>query len=220
MWTTARSVLMHLCLFWAAVMSAPCHAQEAAPAGLTAGSVLVRGRLIGMIPYDQHSQIAVIGGKIDAAPMVLPDADLSYFITDHVALSGETGALKTSITARDTLIGRLPIGSVWSVPLMATAQYHFSPESRFNPYVGAGVYASFYFGEHPAGGYVPKFSVSPEVGTMLQAGFDYHIAGNWYANLDFRQIFLPTQSIRNGSLGGAKVGLDVAVIGAGIGYRF
>lgn len=220
MWTTARAWTTLLVLVSALTAGTPGRAQEVAPTGLAAGSFLARGRVIGMIPYDQHSQIDIIGGRIDSQPMVLPDADLTYFFTDHLAVSGEIGVLKTSIVGRDTLIGKLPIGSVWSVPLMATAQYHVDAASRLDPYVGAGVYSSFYFGEHPAGGYVTNFKVSPDVGALLQAGFDYHLSGNWYANVDFRQIFLPTQTIRNGSLGGAKVSLDVAIIGVGLGYRF
>ena len=198
----------------------PCRAQIFAPGGLGAGDVLVRGRIIGMIPYDQHSRIDIVGGHIDTKSMVLPDVDVSYFITDHIALDGETGILRTKIEARDTLVGRLPIAETWSVPVSLAAQYHFAPGGLLNPYVGAGINANFFFGERPAGGYVTAVKISPQTGVLLEAGLDYRLSDHWFANVEARQIFFPAHTLRNGDLGGAKVSLDTLILGAGIGYRF
>ena len=59
----------------------------------------------------------------------------------------------------------------------------------------------------------------PQLGPMIQAGFDYHLGGRWYANMDVKQVFLPTQVSRVGPVG-ATVKLDMVMVGAGLGYRF
>ena len=65
-------------------------------------------------------------------------------------------------------------------------------------------------------------SFSNGVGPALQVGFDYNISGHWFANVDFKQIFLGATATIGTSLGTikAKTGLDPAVLGAGVGYRF
>lgn len=217
---TQTRLLSVLLLGFVGCWAAPGRAEDLGPGGLVAGSFLVRGRIIGMVPYDQHSHIDVVGGRIDSTPMVLPDLDFTYFLTDHIAVDGEAGLLRTKIEAQDTMIGRLPIGRTWAAPLVLAAQYHFDPAALINPYVGAGASTSFFFGEQAAGGYVTQFKVSPQTGLLLQAGFDYRLTDNWYANVDIRQIFYPAHTIRNGNLGGARVSLDTVIMGAGIGYRF
>lgn len=200
----------------------PSHAQEAVSPdlGLHAGVLLLQGRIAGILPYNQHTTLDVIGGQIDAPAQVLPDFDVTYFLTDHLAISGEAGVLRTKIIATGTLIGTLPIGKVWTASLVTAVQWHFLPREQINPYVGAGASASWYFGEQPAGGYVTHFTVDPQVAPMIQAGVDYHLTGNWYGNFDIKQTFVPVHKISSGNGAGAKISLDVLVIGAGIGYRF
>jgi outer membrane protein len=152
--------------------------------------------------------------------MVLPDGDLTYFLTDHWAVAAEAGILRMRIAAEKTLIGDLDIGHVWSMPVLATAQYHFLPEERLNPYLGAGVYASWFFGETPAGGLVTSLKVPPLYGTILVAGLDYQLGGRWYANAEIKQIFLAEQTYQNASGTGARVSMNVLIAGVGIGYKF
>ena len=61
-------------------------------------------------------------------------------------------------------------------------------------------------------------------GVALQAGFDYHLSGNWFLNFDFKQLFLATEAHVTTDLDHLRVGtnvtLDPILVGAGIGYRF
>ena len=65
-----------------------------------------------------------------------------------------------------------------------------------------------------------KWGLSNGVGPAIQAGFDYNVAGNWFLNVDVKQIFLDTTARINGGAIIAKTSLNPTVVGAGIGYRF
>jgi outer membrane protein len=210
-----------LSLILGGLAAAPsCFAQSPDSGGLTAGTILLRGRVIGIFPEDRNSTITPIGGQIKVDDTASPEVDLSYFVTDHIAVEGETGILHTTLSAQNTALGDIDIGKVWSVPITLVAQYHLLPHARFNPYFGAGMDVSTYFGEQAAGGLVQNFTVDTQVGAVLEAGADYQIAGRWYGNIDVKQLFLGAQAhIDNGEVD-AKNDLDPLVVGLGIGCRF
>ena len=202
------------------ITSVPVLAQAADNDGLTAGSLLLRGRVIGIFPEDSDSTITPIGGTIHVESTVSPEVDLSYFVTDHIAIEGEAGVLHSSLSANNTAFGDVSIGKVWSAPFDLTLQYHLLPHSRFNPYLGAGLNVTSYFGEQAAGGLVQNFSVDPAVGAVLEIGADYEIAGRWYGNLDVKQLLLGAHAhINNGEVD-AKDNLNPVIVAAGIGYHF
>ncbi len=216
-----RALAAALCLFGLPV---PCRAADsaadtAAAGGLTAGNLLVRGRVIGSIPVGQSSHVAPIGGRVITPARPLPDLDLTYFPSDHFAVAGQVGVVSTRTSIRGSFIGDLPIGSTWSLSATGAVQFHFRPGDPFNPYLGAGAGYTHPIAYEPAKPLVTAMKADPQLGPMLQAGFDYHLAGNWYANMEIKKIFLPPQVSRIGA-GTATVRLDLLIVGAGIGYRF
>lgn len=210
--------------FGAFAPSAPGRAADAAPeagpaGGLTAGSILVRARAIGLIPVNQHSRIDLVGGRVVTPVRLLPDLDVTYFLSDHVALSGQVGVMATRTSLHGSRVGTLPIGRTWSFAATGTVQVHALPDAAFNPYVGVGAAYTHPLAYEPARPFVTAMKADPQVGPVIQAGFDYHLGGNWYANVEVKQIFLPTQVSRIGPVG-ARVKLDMLIVGAGLGYRF
>ncbi|KQQ12016.1 hypothetical protein ASF53_15230 [Methylobacterium sp. Leaf123] len=204
--------------------SAPSQAAEPAAnpvsdGGLTAGSLLVRGRVVGAIPVGQFSRVEPIGGRVITPARALPDLDATYFLSDHFALAGQVGVVSTRTSIRGSLIGDLPIGSTWSLALTGAVQFHFLPHGAFNPYIGAGAGYTHPLAYEPAKPLITEMKAHPQLGPMLQAGFDYHLGGDWYANMEIKKIFLPPQVARIGA-GSATVRFDMLIIGAGIGYRF
>ncbi|GJD84736.1 OmpW/AlkL family protein [Methylobacterium haplocladii] len=187
-------------------------------AGLQAGDWLVRGRLSGSIPTQRRSHIDLIGGKIDTPAAILPDFDVSYFLTDHVAIEGQAGAVRTRPAIRNSLVGDIAIGSIWNAAAMGIVQYHFLPIARLNPYLGVGVAATTPLAIEPARG-IPDFKLKSQASPVLQAGFDYRITGNWFANAMVKYVFLPRSAYE---LGGVKVTaeMNMLIVGAGLGYRF
>lgn len=193
---------------------------EAAESESYAGTFLVRLRAIGVIPAER-STVSVIGGKVDASNSVVPEVDLSYFFTDNIAI--ELIAAVTKHTARDegSSVGAVPLGSTWLLPPTLTAQYHFLPNEKFNPYIGAGVnYTTMFSVKKPSAGPVTAIHYGDSLGPALQAGVDYALGGRWSLNFDLKKIWIKSNvSINNGAIR-AAVHLDPWIIGTGVGYRF
>lgn len=191
-----------------------------APVGKQAGTFMLRLRTLGVLPEDSTSSVSVIGGHVGASNSVIPEADLSYFLTDNIAIEAIAGVTHHGITATGTALGTVDVGSVWLLPPTVTVQYHFMPTERFSPYIGAGVNVTWFFDSKPISPAVSRFSIGPQLGAALEVGADYNISGHWFLNADMKQIFLNADAHLNGGAIKAHVALDPMLIGAGIGYRF
>jgi len=207
------------CLF---ALAAPALHAADDPSSFNAGDIMIRARVIDVDP-DVSSSISVVRGKAHASNNVVPEVDASYFFTPN--LSAELIAAVTYHTVKDvgSVAGTLPLGSVRLLPPTLTAQWHFLPQSTINPYVGAGINYTFFYGVK--GSTLPIITsthYSDNVGAALQAGADIHLAGNWYANVDVKKLFLETDVTLGTAVGQvkAKVNLDPWIMGAGVAYKF
>ena len=211
-----------LSMVWAMAASAPAsHAQTAAdPLGLTAGSFLLRGRLVGILPDNSDNTVSRIGGHIEVSNSITPEVDLSYFLTNHFALEGEAGVTRNSLTAEKTALGTVDVGKVWGAPVLALLQYHLLPHARWSPYAGVGVAFLRYFDAQPGGGLVRQLSVRSETGAVFQGGIDVRITDRWYGNLDIKKLLVSSfASVNDGAIT-ASGHISPIIVGFGIGYRF
>lgn len=195
------------------------------PVGKEAGAFMMRARAIGVIPLNSSSSISVIGGKVDVSNTAAPELDFSYFLTDNIALELIAATTQHNIYAKGSALssGSYYVGNTWVLPPTLLLQYHFMPHERFSPYVGAGLNVTFFYNSSAPGAgtsAVTSLGLSNNVGAAVQVGFDYNFAGRWFANVDFKQIFVNTEASINGGAIKAKTSLNPMVIGAGIGYRF
>lgn len=193
----------------------------AAQDGKTAGDIMVRGRLIGLLP-DESSTVTVIGGKVNASNEWTGEVDFSYFLTDHIATELIAATTKHDMAVNGSSSGNVDLGDVWLLPPTLTLQYHFLPKAAFSPYVGAGVtYAVFYNKDVAAG--LRNVKYDNAWGYAFQAGFDYSLGNNWYFNADVKKIFLNTDvtvTTNAGTVIHADTDLDPWVVGVGFGYKF
>ena len=190
------------------------------PVGKRAGTIMVRLRAIGVIPENLSSSVSAIGGNVHVTSTPAPEIDLSYFLTDNIAAELIAASTRHNVSASRTALGHVDVGSVWVLPPTLTLQYHFMPQSRFSPYIGAGLTVAFFYDSRPSRPTVTKVGFSNGVGAAIQAGFDYNISGHWFANFDVKQVFLNTEARINGGAIIAKTALDPTIVGAGVGYRF
>ncbi|MBO6036658.1 MAG: OmpW family protein, partial [Acetobacter sp.] len=130
------------------------------------------------------------------------------------------------------------VGTIWVLPPTLTFAWHFLPHRRFNPYVGLGANIDWF---HNGTGNLTASKAGPGIGMpqlnagftggpSLNAGFDYQLVGNWFFNLDIKQMFVRMHAWAKGGLldqafgTGSEVkvheGLDPTVVSAGIAYRF
>lgn len=184
------------------------------PAAMAAqGDLVFRTRAIYIAPDDSHSDGAVPGLDLEVAGDAAVDVDLSYFVSDNLAL--ELTALVSSHEV-DSAIG--PLGSVRLLPPVLTLQYHFLPEAKVRPYLGAGLNYTIFYNES---GLLDTLGVEFDDAFHFaaQAGADLMLSDSLSLNLDLKYVDLETEVDSNlGDLGD----LEIApwIFGIGLGYHF
>lgn len=173
----------------------------------------VRGRIINVMP--QESSTVNIGGEAKVSDRLAPEVDISYFINDNVAFELIAATTKHNLKHSSGAA----LGSTYVLPPTLTAQYHFTPDKQFSPYVGAGLNYSMFYKEDTAAGF-SDLEVEGGIGYALQAGFDYWVDDHWGANLDVKKLFLNIDTKLNNGGVTADVDLDPLIVGAGVSYRF
>jgi outer membrane protein len=209
----------------AATMFSPAVAQSyfSGPTGYQAGDVLVHASVIGVIPEDFNSHVrvgqgVVSGEHVSVSAGISPEVDGSYFFTPSLSL--EVIAATTRHNVKITGPANLKIGSSWVLPPTVTLQYHLPIIDGIRPYAGLGLTVAFFYDPHAAAGWSKVGGFSTGIGPSLDAGFDVPITGNWFANVDVKQIFIVTGTHVNHGFAGAVTELDPTVVGAGVGYLF
>jgi len=189
---------------------------------------MIRVRSLQVVPDDDSSTITVIGGKaeVDKAYNQV-DVDFSYFFTDNIAAELTLTVTEHDVRAKNvTALGNVSadLGEVKLLPPTLTLQYHFLPDGKIRPYIGAGVNYTVFFDEDPgAGATVSSTDYDNAFGLALQAGLDFGITDQLFLNFDVKKIWLETDVTATvPGVGKAKVDVDIDpwLFGVGIGYRF
>ncbi|WP_207460038.1 OmpW family outer membrane protein [Azospirillum sp. SYSU D00513] len=205
----------HLAVVAAALLAAPAGAQDFT--GKKAGDIVLRARALAVVPdekADIHSGGADTGLDARVSNDVIPELDLSYFVTDNIAFELIAGTTKHDVKVKQ--LGA-DLGSVRLLPPTLTVQYHFLPKERFSPYVGAGVNWTLFYDEKSSA--LGSVDYSNSLGLAAQAGFDYFITDNWLLNVDVKKIWLDTNVKVSGGLR-ADANLNPWLFGVGVGYKF
>lgn len=195
----------------AALLTLSTLATAPAMAQSTEGPWLVRVRAVNIDPANKDD-IAVTDVSVNSK--VIPEVDISYFFTPHIAAELILTYPQKHDVSSSAHGGK--IGTLKHLPPTLTAQYHFIPDGKFRPYVGAGInYTHFSNVDLPS-----PFSIDKDsFGLALQAGIDIEIGKNLYLNLDIKKVQIRTDLKAAGeTLGTLKV--DPVLVGVGIGWRF
>lgn len=172
---------------------------------------------------------AILGGDhFEANNNTQVGLTFGYMITDNI---GVELLAATPFEHKVSLSGVGEIAKVKQLPPTLMAQYYFgNAESKFRPYLGAGVNFTTFFDE--------KFNNNPAVGQLglndldlkdswgvaAQAGLDYNINKNWMLNASVWWMNIETD-VRFNSTAANKdfdvhTRLDPFVFMFGAGYRF
>lgn len=176
---------------------------------------LVRARLVNISPANGSDPIGGAGAadRITVDSKEIPEVDFSYFFTPNWAAE----LILTYPQKHDVKLDGTIIGSFKHLPPTLTAQYHFSPEAKVSPYVGAGINYTRISDVNLLGGTADLSKNS--FGLAVQAGVDFKLDKNWSLNLDVKKVQIRSDV----SIAGAKVSavkVDPWLIGVGVGYRF
>jgi outer membrane protein len=207
-------VMVGCCLLLSVTLS-PCLAAEGSP-------WMIRARALGVIPDDSSSQITVIGGEADVDEAYTPDLDLTYFFTDNIAAELLYFAYsRHDVTAKNTAVGDIDLGSLDLLPPTLTAQYHFMPNKTFSPYVGAGLTYVLIPNEDSGAATAVRYD-DGVIGLAFQAGLDYFFDEHWCLNFDVKKVWVSVD-VEVDALGTTvktSVDVDPWLVGVGVGYRF
>lgn len=198
------------------------------PALAKEGDVLVRARAIVVAPNESSGAVSGIpGSKVGVGDSVMPEVDFTYMATNHIGAELILATTKHSVSGRGTISGLGDVANTWVLPPTLTLQYHFAPDGKIRPYLGAGInYSIFYSGKatpslNAALG-PTKVKLGDSVGYALQAGVDIPVSKKVFVNFDVKYIDMKTTArlTSGATLRTARVKIDPIVAGMGIGFRF
>ncbi|HEY4547561.1 MAG TPA: OmpW family protein [Pedomonas sp.] len=194
-----------------------------------AGDWLVRARAIWVSPTESSSGIepAFPDDRVGVGADVMPELDFTYFATKNVGFELILGTTKHNVTGRRGLAGLGTVADTWVLPPTLTAQYHFAPDAKVRPYVGAGLNYTIFYNEDASSSLNAAIGdtsvkLKDSVGYALQAGVDIDLTEKVFLNLDVKYIDMDTTAtLRTGNLvNKVDVSIDPIVAGIGIGMRF
>ena len=179
---------------------------------------MVRGRALIVLPEENLDKVSPAIPTLDVSidDSVVPELDITYFFTPNIAAELILGTTPHDVKTSGP---SLDLGRVWLLPPTLTVQYHFAPEAKIRPYIGAGVNYTIFYGQGDEGPGVTSVKYDDSFGWALQAGVDIPIDEHWALNVDVKQLFLSTTATVNGAIK-ADVDINPLLIGLGVGYRF
>ena len=187
-------------------------ASSAAMAGTQEGDILMRVRVIDIVPQNT--------GEVSARDKVALDIDFTYMVSDHFGVE----LLLDTSSEHDVVLagGSADVVSTKVLPPALIAQYHVSPASSVRPYIGIGVNYTLFFDESSTDVLGDTdVSIDASTGLVFQAGVDFDIADGWYANVDFKKMDINSKATLTGDVNGEfDVNVDPVVIGIGVGMKF
>lgn len=203
---------------------------SAAPAAAAeAGDWLVRLRAIGVVPTDESNGISpdLTTGRLEAQPAVVPELDFTYMATENIGLELILATTPHDVEGKGSISGLGKVADSWLLPPTLLVQWHFLPNSRFNPYVGAGINYTITYGEdatqslEAALGGPTKVELGNSVGWAVQAGMDVSLDDRWFLNIDAKYIDMSVDARikTGGTTRKSDVDINPVILGAGIGYR-
>ena len=200
------------------------------PAFAEAGDWLVRLRGIYVAPQDDSGPIlpGVPTGSVSVDDAIVPELDFTYFFTNNIAAELILATSPHDINGAGAISALGEIADTMALPPTLTLQYHFAPDRRVRPYVGAGINWTVFYSEDSSAsldgalGGPTSVSLDDSFGWAIQAGVDFDITDRVFMNLDIKYIDIDTTATLNtgGVINSVDVDIDPIVAGIGFGMRF
>lgn len=197
---------------------------------------MIRARVLAVLP-DESAALSVgganVAGGAEIGDQYVPEFDITYFFTNNIAAELILAVTPHDVSAVNVTVpgaltnATIDLGDVWLLPPTLTLQYHFQNDTKFKPYIGAGVNATFFFDEDE-GPVANGIDYDPSFGPALQAGFDYDLdgkEGGFALNADIKKIWINTDvkvdfTTALSATVNADVDINPLVVGVGLAYKY
>lgn len=154
---------------------------------------------------------------VDVEDQISLTFSATYMVTPHWGVELLAGL---PFTHGITLNGAGAVAEMDLLPPTLSAQYHFNPNGRVRPYVGAGLNYTIFSDERTWGALQgAKLELDPSFGPAAEFGVDVDVIPGWFINFDARWFDIDTDA----QLAGADFGtveIDPYAFGVSIGHRF
>ena len=143
--------------------------------------------------------------------------EVSYMFTDNLAVE----LLAAYPFKHDVhLDGLGKVATVKQLPPTLSFQYHFNPQGKWQPYVGAGLNLTTFFDEDTKGALEgTKLKLKDSWGPAAQFGIDYAFGEHMLVNANIRYIYIQSDAKLDGEKI-AKIEISPWVYGINVGYTF
>lgn len=173
---------------------------------------LVRGAVTNVNPTSSPGSIFNNTAKVNIDDTFGVTGTISYFFTPNIAAD-----LLVGLPPEHDIIVAGNKATTKHLPPILSLQYHFSPNSKISPYVGAGVNYTYFLDEKLKDG--GKLKLSSSVGLAAQVGVDIRVNPQWTVGADIRYADIDTDvKINNVNVG--NVDVNPTIYSLNVGYRF
>ncbi|WP_299848606.1 OmpW family outer membrane protein [uncultured Roseovarius sp.] len=156
-------------------------------------------------------------GLIDVDANIRPTLTAEYFIADRL---GVELLVAWPFEHDINLVGTGEVAKTKHLPPTLSLQYHFTNQSNFTPFVGAGLNYTYFFDDRGVGPLAgTAVDLDDSWGYALHAGVDYAFNEHGSLRADIRYIDIETDV----KIGGAPVGkvkIDPWVFGVAYVHKF
>ncbi len=174
---------------------------------------LIRARAVHIETANKSDPFPGVGrNQVTVDDKTIAELDISYFFTPNWAAE----LILTNPQKQNVRANGNKIGSFTHLPPVLTLQYHFTPQSKISPYVGAGINYTRIWNDNLGGLSLEKDSI----GGALQIGVDYKIDRHWLVNFDVKKVQIRSNVSAADGSHVTSVKVDPWLIGVGVGYRF
>jgi outer membrane protein len=209
-----------------------CGLMIAQPAFAEAGDILLKGRVIYVMPKNNLVDIpAGLGnGPLSVKDTVGAEFSATYLWSDQIGVELALGGGKTDFPTADSVAARGELLSASVVMPSIVMQFHPMPKAAISPYIGVGVNYTLFYDEKPGAVLLNNslnakndLAVQAEgkFGVVGQIGVDIPINEKIFVNIDVKYVKSNTTlSVKNSKYSFIDVNLNPFIFGIGLGFRF
>lgn len=175
---------------------------------------------VGVHQVNPKSDNGTLAGgtlPLDIDSDVKPTITFEYFLRDNLGLE----VLAALPFKHDIAVdGVGTVGSTKHLPPTVSLQYHFNPDAKISPYVGAGLNFTWIYSEDSAGPIAgTELKLKNSWGLAAHAGVDFKMDNDWFFGVDARWMDIDSDvSVNLAQVG--TVNIDPIVYGFYFGKRF